>query len=63
MKRLKRKDRSAQQLVDVFDAIIPDNVTDSIERSLWELKAAYDLPTEEIEIAAEHRRSVIESKK
>ena len=48
MKRLKRKDRSAQQLVDVFDAIIPDNVTDSIERSLWELKAAYDLPTEEV---------------
>ena len=33
-------------------------VTDEIERSLWELKEAFDLPTEEVLISVESRREL-----
>ena len=36
-------------------------VTDEIERSLWELKEAYDLPTEEVLISVESRRELKDS--
>jgi len=32
--------------------------TDEIEKALWDLKEALDLPTEEIELAVESRRRV-----
>ena len=36
-----------------------DEITDEIERSLWDIKESLDLPTEEIEISLESRRSSI----
>ena len=33
-------------------------VTDEIERSLWELKEAFDLPTEEVMVSVESRRAL-----
>lgn len=33
-----------------------DDITDEIERSLWEIKDAMDLPTEEIELALASRK-------
>tara|TARA_A100001011_G_C14266001_1_gene824669 strand:+ start:580 stop:789 length:210 start_codon:yes stop_codon:yes gene_type:complete len=36
-----------------------DEITDEIERSLWDIKEALDLPTEEIEISLESRRNSI----
>ena len=33
-------------------------VTDEIEKSLWELKEAFDLPTEEVLISVESRREL-----
>ena len=33
-------------------------VTDEIERSLWELKEAFDLPTEEVMVSVESRREL-----
>ena len=35
---------------------MPDDITDEIEKSLLELKEAYDLPTEEVEISIESRK-------
>jgi hypothetical protein len=36
-------------------------VTDEIERSLWELKEAFDLPTEEVLISVASRRELKDS--
>ena len=33
-----------------------DDITDEIERSLWDIKEHLDLPTEEIEISLQTRR-------
>ena len=35
---------------------MPDDITDEIEKSLIELKEAYDLPTEEVEASINTRR-------
>ncbi len=43
-----------------FEAEMPDDITDEIEKSLLELKDAYDLPTEEVEISIETRKQSIE---
>ena len=34
-----------------------DEITDEIERSLWEIKNALDLPTEEIELSLASRQN------
>tara|TARA_A100001037_G_C14984877_1_gene559804 strand:- start:291 stop:506 length:216 start_codon:yes stop_codon:yes gene_type:complete len=39
---------------------MPEDITDEIEKSLLELKDAYDLPTEEVEISIETRKQSIE---
>ena len=44
---------------DDFD----DEVTDEIEKALWELKENMDLPTEEVEKAVESRKIIKENKK
>jgi|TARA_Y100001963_G_C6406825_1_gene276619 hypothetical protein len=36
-------------------------ITDEIEKSLWELKETLDLPTEEIEKAVESRKNAIKN--
>ena len=33
-----------------------DDITDELEKSLWELKYALDLPTEEIEVSLKSRK-------
>jgi hypothetical protein len=39
-----------------------NDVTDEIEKSLWDIKESLDLPTEEIEISLETRRRAISLK-
>jgi hypothetical protein len=46
--------KKTTNIVEVKD--IPDDITDEIEKSLLELKEAFDLPTEEIEFSLESRR-------
>ncbi len=38
---------------------MPEDITDEIEKSLLELKDAYDLPTEEVEISIKTRKKSI----
>ena len=40
-----------------IDDDLGDEVTDEIEKALWELKEGMDLPTEEIEKAVESRKT------
>ena len=40
----------------VLEVDVPDDITDEIEKALLELKEAYDLPTEEVEISIESRK-------
>jgi len=37
---------------------LDSEVTDEIEKALWQLKDGMDLPTEEIEIAVESRKNI-----
>jgi len=41
--------------VHIIDGDLDDDVTDEIEKALWELKEGMDLPTEEIEKAVNSR--------
>ena len=41
--------------VHIIDGDLDDDVTDEIEKALWELKEGMDLPTEEIEKAVKSR--------
>jgi len=40
----------------VFRVEEPDEITDEIEKSLWEIKDSLDLPTDEVEMAVVSRR-------
>tara|TARA_Y100000034_G_scaffold104892_1_gene131763 strand:- start:2565 stop:2792 length:228 start_codon:yes stop_codon:yes gene_type:complete len=44
--------RDTLRIIEVEDE---DDITDEIEKSLWEIKERYDLPTEEIDIAIASR--------
>jgi hypothetical protein len=44
----------------VVEVEMPEDITDEIEKSLLELKDAYDLPTEEVEFSIETRKQSIE---
>lgn len=46
--------KKTDSVVEVKD--IPNDITDEIEKSLLELKEAFDLPTEEVEFSLESRR-------
>jgi len=46
--------RDTLSVIEVEDE---DDITDEIEKSLWEIKERYDLPTEEIDIAISSRAS------
>jgi hypothetical protein len=39
-----------------------DEITDEIEKSLWEIKDSLDLPTEEIEISLASRKKALQWK-
>lgn len=52
----KRFQNKAVSIVHVEEC---SEITDEIERSLWEIKESLDLPTEEIEISLETRRRSI----
>ena len=41
--------------VHIIDGDLDDDVTDEIEKALWDLKEGMDLPTEEIEKAVNSR--------
>ena len=43
----------------VLELEATEDITDEIEKSLLELKEAYDLPTEEVEISIETRKMSI----
>jgi hypothetical protein len=51
MKQLFRKIKYIIQKPVVIEVEDKDEITSEVERSLWELKDAYDLPTEEVEIS------------
>jgi len=55
-KRLKHKDPVISYSEEY------DDITDEIEKSLWEIKDSLDLPTEEIEISLESRRKALRYK-
>tara|TARA_Y100000310_G_scaffold267758_1_gene279917 strand:- start:2141 stop:2344 length:204 start_codon:yes stop_codon:yes gene_type:complete len=40
----------------VFHVEEEEEITDEIEKSLWEIKDSLDLPTEEVEMAVSSRR-------
>lgn len=42
---------------------VPEDITDEIEKSLWELKYSLDIPTEEVEISLETRKNSLSYKK
>jgi len=46
MRLLKLKIKKEPNIVFVE---VQEEITDEIERSLWEMKEAYDIPTEEVE--------------
>ena len=39
-----------------------DEITDEIEKSLWEIKESLDLPTEEIELSLASRKKALQWK-
>ena len=45
-----------------IDDDLGDEVTDEIEKALWELKEGMDLPTEEIEKAVDSRKIIKDNK-
>ena len=57
--RIKRKVLTNTEPV-VYEVITKDDddYTDEIEKALWDIKDALDLPTEEIEIAVNNRKSL-----
>ena len=57
--RIKRKVLTNTEPV-VYEVISKDDddYTDEIEKALWDIKDALDLPTEEIEIAVNSRKSL-----
>ncbi|HCY82797.1 MAG TPA: hypothetical protein DHV22_14980 [Xanthomarina gelatinilytica] len=57
--RIKRKVLTNTEPV-VYEVITKDDddYTDEIEKALWDIKDALDLPTEEIEIAVNSRKSL-----
>ena len=42
---------------------VPEDITDEIEKSLWDLKDALDIPTEEVEISLATRKNSLSYKK
>ena len=42
---------------------MPEDITDEIEKSLWDLKHSLDIPTEEVEISLATRKSSLSYKK
>jgi len=51
MKQLFRKIKYIIQQPTIIEVEDKDEITCEVERSLWELKDVYDLPTEEVEIS------------
>ena len=56
--RIKRIIRPKTVKVDV-----PDDITDEIEKSLWDLKDSLDIPTEEVEVSLATRKQSLSYKK
>ena len=48
--------------VHIIDGDLDDDVTDEIEKALWDLKEGMDLPTEEVEKAVKSRKINIKDK-
>tara|TARA_Y100001970_G_C14030574_1_gene748369 strand:- start:134 stop:343 length:210 start_codon:yes stop_codon:yes gene_type:complete len=46
-----------------IDDDLGDEVTDEIEKALWELKEGMDLPTEEVEKAVKSRKTLKDTNK
>ena len=46
------------QVIEIDEEDLECEVTDEIERALWELKEDLDLPTEEVVIAVEGRKKL-----
>lgn len=53
-----RKGKNLYKDVSVIEVEEEDFITDEIEKSLLEIKEAYDLPTEEIRLSIESRRNL-----
>ena len=49
--------------VHLIDDDLDDDVTDEIEKALWELKEGMDLPTEEVKKAVESRKIIKDENK
>ena len=55
LKTFKVKNNRVEEIIlDEIDDF--SDITDEIERSIMEMKIAYDLPTEEVELSVESRR-------
>ena len=50
------------ETVELTEEDLECEVTDEIERALWELKEELDLPTEEINMAVDSRKKSIDYK-
>ena len=53
-----RKRRSYYKDTAVIEVEEEEFITDEIEKSLMEMKEAYDLPTEEVRLSIESRRNL-----
>ena len=60
IQRMRQRNRDryiAEETHHVNDELSRD-MTDEIEKALWDIKEALDIPTEEIELAVDSRRRV-----
>jgi len=58
--RIRRRYFADQELMETYhiDEDLTRETTDEIEKALWDIKDAMDIPTEEIEMAIESRRNI-----
>lgn len=58
--RIRRRYFADQELMETYhiDEDLTKETTDEIEKALWDIKDAMDIPTEEIEMAIESRRNI-----
>jgi hypothetical protein len=55
IEKLRVRNRATQP--DIYHVEDEDDVTEEIEKALWDIKEAMDIPTDEIEIAVKSRKN------